>query len=213
MDETDTDSEKVEQLTDIFHGITGETTTTEKQDEDRWSTSQSESGETVRAIIREMIGEYGIQTSLDEGGLVTLVEEYHDGESDKEIARALGTPNRDKTVARARRNLHLFRDSDFDAPFALDQLRELFDQDASTAAIAGTLSASESTIRTYARVIDAENEANSVEHKYQRRFEQALDDSADGDSDDLFSETLSASSRASGLEDAIGSRSPTSQTL
>jgi hypothetical protein len=204
MDGTDTDSKKVEQLTGIFHDITGETTTTEKQDEDRWSTSQSGNDETVRAIIREMIGEYGIQTSLDEGELVTLVEEYHDGERDKEIARALGTPNRDKTVTRARRSLHLFRESDFDAPVALDQLRELLDQDTSTAEISDTLFASKSTIRTYARVIDAENEANSVEHKYQRRFEQALDDSANGDSDDLFSETLSASARASGLEDALG---------
>jgi hypothetical protein len=204
MDETDTDNEKVEQLTEIFHDIAGGSTTTEKQDEDRWSTSQSGSDETVQAIIREMIVEYEIQTSLDEGELVTLVEEYHDGESDKEIARALGTPNRDKTVTRARRSLHLFRESDFDAPFALDQLRELLDQDTSTAEIADTLFASESTIRTYARVIDAENEANSVDHKYQRRFEQALDDSTNGDSDDLFSETLSASARASGLEDALG---------
>jgi DNA-binding NarL/FixJ family response regulator len=204
MDGTDTDSEKVEQLTEIFYDIAGGSTTTEKQDEDRWSTSQSGSDETVRTIIREMIDEYGIQTSLDEDELVTLVQEYHDGESDKEIARALGTPNRDKTVTRARRNLHLFRDSDFDAPFSLDRLRELLDQDASTAEIADALSASESTIRTYTRVIATENEASSVDHKYQHRFEQALDDSANGDSDDLFSETLSASARASGLEDALG---------
>ena len=204
MDGTDTDSEKVEQLTEIFHNIAGGSTTTEKQDEDRWSTNQSGSDQTVRTIIHEMIDEYGIRTSLDEDELVTLVQEYHDGESDKEIARVLGTPNRDKTVTRARRNLHLFRDSDFDAPFSLDQLRELLDQDASTAEIADTLSASETTVRTYARVIAVENEASSVDHKYQHRFEQVLDDSANGDSDDLFPETLSASTRASGLEDALG---------
>lgn len=204
MDGTDTDSEKVEQLTEIFHDIAGGSTTTEKQDEDRWSTSQSGSDQTIRTIIREMIDEYGIRTSLNENELIILVREYHDGENDKEIARALGTPNRDKTVTRARRSLHLFRDSDFDAPFSLDQLRELLGQDTTTAEIADTLSTSESTVRTYTRVIAVENEVSSVDHKYQHRFEQALDDSADGDSDDLFSETLSASSRASGLEDALG---------
>jgi hypothetical protein len=209
MSKAETDTEKVEQLTDIFHDVAGGSTTTEHQRQDRWSTTQSGSGESIRAIIDEMIGEYGIQTSLEEDELATLVEEYHDGESDKEIARALGTPNRDKTVTRARRKLHLFRESDFNAPFSLDRLREMIEQGKSTAAMADALSASESTVRTYANVIAAETDAENADHEYQQRFEDALDETTTSD-DDRFSETLSDSARATGLEDAIGNRSPDS---
>lgn len=212
MSKSETESEKVEQLTDIFHDVAGESTTTEHQQQDRWSTSQSGSDESLRTIINEMIDEYGIRTSLDEDELVTLIEEYHNEESDKEIARALGTPNRDKTVTRARRKLHLFRESDFNAPFDLDHLREMVDQDESTAAMADTLSASESTVRTYANVIAAETDAENADHEYQQRFEDALDETTTSD-DDRFAETLSDSARATGLEDAIGNRSPDSQAF
>src|SRR5699024_2941031 len=105
MDGTDTDSEKVEQLTDIFHDITGESSTTEHQHENRWasvSADNSDGNDTIRSIIREMTDEYGIQTSLGEDELATVVRRYHAGEGDREIARTLGTPNRDKTIARAR---------------------------------------------------------------------------------------------------------------
>src|SRR5699024_12299221 len=113
-----------------------------------------------------MIDEYGIQTSLDEDELVTLVQQYHAGKTDREIARALGSSNRDKTVARARISLHLLRDTDFDAPFELSQLRELREQDTSTAKIADTLSASKSTVRTYARILNTETEAEQADHEY-----------------------------------------------
>ncbi|EMA56756.1 hypothetical protein C451_00715 [Halococcus thailandensis JCM 13552] len=209
MDGTNTDSEKVEQLTDIFHDITGESATTERQHENRWasvSADNSDNNDTIRSIIREMTDEYGIQTSLDEDELATVVRSYHAGEGDREIARTLGTPNRDKTIARARVSLHLFRDTDFDAPFELSQLRKLLDQDASNDEIADTLSASKSTVRAYARVLDAETEAEHADHEYQSRFEQALGDTEmDSDGTDRFSETVSTSAYASGLEDAVGS--------
>jgi DNA-binding NarL/FixJ family response regulator len=210
MDGTDTDSEKVEQLTEIFHDIAGgSTTTTEHQHEDRWtspSTTHSDADDTIRGIIREMTDEYDIRTSLEEDELVTVVRRYHAREGDTEIARTLGTPNRDKTIARARISLHLFRDTDFDAPFELSQLRELLDQDASNEKIADTLSASKSTVRAYARVLAAETEAERASHEYQSRFEQALTDTeTDSDDTDQFSETVSPTAYASGLEDAVGS--------
>jgi DNA-binding NarL/FixJ family response regulator len=208
MDGTDTDSEKVEQLTDIFHDIAGGSTTTEHQHEDRWasaSTAHSDADDTIRSIIQEMADEYDIRTSLEEDELVTVVRRYHAGEGDTEIARTLGTPNRDKTIARARISLHLFRDTDSDAPFDLAQLRELLGHEAPTTEMADTLSASESTVRAYARVVTAEIEAEQADHEYQHRFEQALSDTErDSDDTNLFSETLSASARASGLEDAVG---------
>lgn len=208
MDEmnTDTDSGKVEQLANIFYEITGESSTTEPQQEDRWtsvSTDSSDTNDTIQNIIHEMIDKYGIQTSLDEDELATVVQRYHAGEGDREIARTLGTPNRDKTIARARVSLHLFRDTDFDAPFELSQLRELLDQDASNKEIADTLSASKSTVRSYAHILAAETEAEQVSHEYQQRFEKILDKSTPSN-DELFSETLSPSARASGLEDAVG---------
>jgi hypothetical protein len=209
MDGTNTDSEKVEQLTDIFHDITGESSTTERQHEDRWasvSADNSDGNDTIRSIIRKMTDEYGIQTSLDEDELVTVVRRYHAGDGDTEIARTLGTPNRDKTIARARISLHLFRDTDFDAPLELSRLRELFDQDASNGEIADTLSASKSTVRAYTRVLAAEAEAERADHEYQSRFEQALGDAeTDSDDTDQFSETVSPTAYASGLKDAVGS--------
>jgi predicted transcriptional regulator len=211
MDGTNTDSEKVEQLTDIFHDITGESSTTERQHEDRWASvsadnSDVDTDDTIRSIVREMTDEYGIQTSLDEDELVTLVRQYHAGKSDTEIARALGSSSRDKTVARARISLHLFQETNFNAPFELAQLRELLDQDAPTTKIADTLSASKSTVRAYARVLAAETEAERADHEYQSRFEQALGDTeTDNDDTDQFSETVSPTAYASGLEDAVGS--------
>ncbi|EMA40717.1 hypothetical protein C448_12616 [Halococcus morrhuae DSM 1307] len=209
MDGTNTDSKKVEQLTDIFHDITGESSTTERQHEDRWasvSADSSDGNDTIRSIIREMTDEYGIQTSLDEDELVTVVQRYHAGEGGREIARTLGTPNRDKTITRARVSLHLFRDTDFDAPFELSRLRELLDQDASNEEIADTLSTSKSTVRAYARVLAAEAEAEQASHEYQSRFKQALTDAeTDNDDTDQFSETVSPTAYASGLEDAVGS--------
>jgi hypothetical protein len=210
MDETDTDSEKVEQLTEIFHDVAGGSTTTDHQREDRWAststaTPHSDADDTIQSIIREMTDEYDIRTSLEEDEIVTVVRRYHAGEGDTEIARTLGTPNRDKTIARARVSLHLFRDTDFDAPFDLGQLCDLLDHGASTTEMADTLSTSESTVRAYARVVTAENEAERADHEYQRRFEHALSDTERGSDDtDLFTETLSASARASGLEDALG---------
>ena len=209
MDGTETDSEKVEQLTDIFEDITGESSTTEQQHEDRWASAATEGAATdgsIRSIIREMTDEYGIETSLDENELVTLVRQYHAGKSDTEIARTLGSSSRDKTVARARISLHLFQETDFDAPFELSRQRELLDQDAPTAEIADTLSASKSTVRAYARVLNAETEAEHADHEYQYRFEQALADTeVDSDGTDQFSETVSPSAYASGLDDAVGS--------
>jgi DNA-directed RNA polymerase specialized sigma24 family protein len=211
MDGTNTDSEKVEQLTDIFHDITGESSTTERQHEDRWASvsadnSDVDTDDTSRSIVREMTDEYEIQTSLDEDELGALVRQYHAGKSDTEIARALGSSSRDKTVARARISLHLFRDTDFDAPFELSRLRELLDQDTPTGEIADILSASKSTVRAYVRVLTAETEAERASHEYQSRFEQALTDTeTDSDDTDQFSETVSPTAYASGLEDAVGS--------
>lgn len=210
MDGANTDSEKVEQLTDIFHDIAGGSTTTQHQKQDRWSTNHSGNDDTIQSVIQEMSNKYDIQTSLGEDELVTLVREYHNGKSDKGIARALGTPSRDKTVARARRKLHLFRESDFDAPFDINRLQEMVKQGKSTAAIADTLSTSESTVRTYSNVIAAETAAENTDHEYQRRFEDALDEPAEFD-EEQFTETLSDSARATGLDDAIGNDSSASQ--
>lgn len=54
------------------------------------------------------------ETSLSRSELVHLVRLFYDGQSDREIACELGNTNLDKTVARARVHLYLFRDTDFD---------------------------------------------------------------------------------------------------
>ncbi|WP_266081193.1 response regulator receiver protein [Haladaptatus caseinilyticus] len=196
MAKTDFTQDKTEQLREIFLDIADNPTFTEDQKEAPGTLGDNSGpNESLRTIIQEIKQEYEFRTSLELEELVTLVQLFYDEYTDTAIARELGNASRDKTVTRARIHLHLLRETDFDSPFDLDQLRDLRENESSTEMIAETLNVSESTVRRYHRILDSEQAAAAVDHQYQQRFEAALADS--GPSQSI------RKSLESGLDDAL----------
>ena len=196
MAETDINQEKTDRLREIFLDVAGDHIVTEDQQETPGTlASNSAPNDSLRAIIQEMKQKYGFRTSLETDELITLVRLFYEDYSDTAIAREVGNASRDKTVTRARIHLQLFRETDFDAPVDLDELRELLDAETSTAKIAEALDTSKSTIGRYRRILDAEQAAEAVGHRYQQRFEAAL---SDPETDHSIREAVK-----SGLDDAL----------
>ena len=188
--------EKAEELRDLFVDVTDESTVTEEREEELGTLpDKDEIDAEIRETIDEMRDEYGFETSLDDDELVTVVRLYHDDASDAEIARELGDDSLDKTVKRARIGLHLFRDSDFDAPFEIDRLRELVDEDATNADAADELGVSASTVRAYRDAVEARRDAEAVDGEYADRFEAVLEDRE-------IAETFTSDAKRDGLEGA-----------
>jgi len=195
-DTDDEPNDKAEELRDIFVDVTDESTVTEEREEERGTLpDEDEVDDEIRGVIDEMRDEYGFDTSLDEDELVRVVRLYHEGASDAETARELGDDSLDKTVKRARVSLHLFRDSDLDAPFDVDRLRELVDEGATNAEAADELGVSASTVRAYRGAVEARRDADDADGEYADRFEAVLEDRA-------ISETFTSDAKRDGLEEA-----------
>lgn len=186
--------EKTEELRDIFMEVSGEETVTERQEESRGSLADGDdSTERLVEIIETMRDHHEFDTSLADDELATVVQRFYSGDGDSRIADALDVDR--KTVFRARLDLHLVRDRDTDAPFDLDDLRVLLDEDRGTGDIADALDVSASTVRRYRRVIDAQNEARSVSDRFRSEFEDVL---AEAD----LGEQLTADIDDDGLDEA-----------
>ncbi|USZ66825.1 helix-turn-helix domain-containing protein [Halorussus salilacus] len=169
--------EKTEELRDIFMDVTDESTVTERQEETHGSlSSETEVEERLEAVVAEMRERYDFATTLSDEELVTVVRGYYAGDSDAEIARELGDASLGKTVSRARIDLHLIRESDTDAPFDLDALRDLLDDGASTTDAADALDVSESTVRRYRRIIETRQEKQTANDRFTDEFENVLRD-------------------------------------
>jgi len=192
----ETDQDKAEELRDLFVDVTDESTVTEERNEERGTLpDEGEIDDEIRNVVDEMRDEYGFETSLDDDQLVSVVRFYHDGASDAEIARELGDDSLDKTVKRARVGLHLFRDSDFDAPFGIDRLRELVDEDATNTEAADELGVSASTVRSYRDAVEARRDSDEADGEYADRFEAVLEDRE-------IAETFTSDAKRDGLEGA-----------
>ncbi|MDZ7687184.1 MAG: conditioned medium-induced protein 4 [Halobacteriales archaeon] len=187
---------KAEELRDIFVEVTDESTVTEEREEERGTLpGEEEIDDEIRGTVDEMRDEYGFETSLEDDDVVQVVRLYNDGASDAEIARELGDDSLDKTVRRARIGLHLFHDSDFDAPFDIDRLEELLDEEATNSEIADELDVSSSTVRSYRRAVEARRESEEADGEYAERFEAVLEDHE-------ISERFTPNAKRDGLEDA-----------
>jgi predicted DNA-binding protein YlxM (UPF0122 family) len=188
--------EKTEELRDIFMDVTDESTVTEKQEETHGSLqSETAVAERLENVVARMRDRYDFGSTLSDEDLVTVVRGYYAGDSDAEIARELGDASLGKTVSRARIDLHLIRDSDTDAPFDLDDLRDLLDDDTSTTECADELDVSESTVRRYRRVIEAQQERRTVNDRYRDEFENVLQDRE-------LSDRMTEEVQKDGLDDA-----------
>jgi hypothetical protein len=142
-----------------------------------------------------MRDEYGFETSLEDEELVRLVRLYHDDASDAEIARELGDDSLDKTVKRARVGLHLFRDSDFDAPFEIEKLEGMVDDGVTNSEAAEKFDVSPSTVRSYRQAVEARRASEEAGEEYADRFEAVLEDRD-------ISETFTSDAKRDGLEGA-----------
>jgi len=188
--------EKTEELRDIFIDVTDADTVTESQEDTRGSLADADRedvDEQVEGVIESMRERYEFETDLSTERLRELVERFYDGDSDAEIARALDASR--TTVVRARLDLHLVRDRDTDAPFEFDAFRRALADDPSTADLAERFDVSESTVRRYRRVVEAENESRQANDRYRDEFDSIL---ADAD----LSERITEDVQQDGLEDA-----------
>ncbi|MFC7081967.1 conditioned medium-induced protein 4 [Halorussus caseinilyticus] len=188
--------EKTEELRDIFMDVTDESTVTEQQEETHGSlSSETAVEERLEEVVGRMRERYDFGTTFSDEELVTVVRGFYAGDSDAEIARSLGDASLGKTVARARIDLHLLREDDSDAPFDVDDLRELLDAGASAAECADELDVSESTVRRYRRVVETQQERRTVNDQFRNEFENVLQDRE-------LSDRMTEGVQEDGLDDA-----------
>lgn len=186
--------EKTERLRDIFLAVADEETVTEPQSAARGSLADEPADEADLAAVIEALHErYEFSTDLDAAALATVARGFYAGESDTAIGRGLDVSA--GVVRRARLDLHLVTDRDLDAPFELDELRRLRASDASTAEMAEALGVSPSTVRRYARALEAQHRRRLVSDRFREEFDRLL---GDGE----LAEQLTATIRETGLREA-----------
>ena len=193
--------EKTEELRDIFVDVTDESTVTEHQEDTPGSLTSDESAtERVEAVVASMGERYDFDTDLPDAALADLVEGFYDGASDAALAERAAdvveeadadegtgsdaseaetteTPDLSRhDVFRARMDLHLVREADTDAPFALGDLRDRLADDESIGEIAAALDATESTVRRSRRVLETQAERRRVGDRFREQFDEILDD-------------------------------------
>ena len=188
--------EKTEELRDIFRSVSDSDTVTERQEQGRGSLGgPAQVRERLKDVIEGMAEDLGFDTSLPFDELVTVVEGYYEGESDEEIATELGDETHEDTVAEARLDLHIVRESDLEPPFSMDRFDDLLEGETSVESIADTLDTSPEAVRFYRRVRETQQERRRMADRYREAFEDALQDR------DL-SERLTSSLKETGLEGA-----------
>ncbi|MFC7167146.1 conditioned medium-induced protein 4 [Halospeciosus flavus] len=186
--------EKTEELRDLFVDVTGGETVTEEQEEGRGSLASDENvDERLRETVSQMRAQLGFATSLDDETLVEVVRGFYSDDSDADIGRRVD--ERPKTVARARTDLHLLRDTDTDPPFDFESFREALDETDDTDVLADRFDVSASTVRRYRRVVEAQREIRRVNDRFRDEFENLLQDRE-------LTERLTADAQEDGLDEA-----------
>lgn len=188
--------EKTRQLRDIFMDVADDATVTERQEQSRGSLAADEGrNDQLRSVVDSMRDRYEFRTDLPTAQLVSVVRGFFDGASDAELAEELPSAPSPEAVFHARLDLHLVAETDRDAPFDLDQLRDAVDDGRLTDEVADALGESESTVRRYRQVVETDRERRAVGDRYREEFERLL---ADGDLGSRLTEEV----RQTGLEDA-----------
>ena len=188
--------EKTDDLRDIFLDVAGTDTVTEDQEPAHGTLSDpdEEANERqVRAVVERMAERFSFETDIGDDQRVTLVRAFHRGDSDAELAERLSID--EETVCRARLELHLFRESDTDAPVDWERLRSRLKERDDDAALAAELGLDRDAIARYRRVLVAREEARTVSHRFRSAFRDVLPDA------DL-ADRLTADVTEDGLEEA-----------
>ncbi|HJJ31270.1 MAG TPA: response regulator receiver protein [Methanocorpusculum sp.] len=108
----------------------------------------------IALIMREIQSRGFFKTKLEPIQLARLVTMFYAGKNDTEIGRSLGDEKLSKTIARARVQLKLFRDQDFNMPFDEKELKKLMDQGMNMKDISEKLGLSPTSLREYRHIID-----------------------------------------------------------
>ncbi|ESS11233.1 MAG: hypothetical protein A07HR60_01950 [uncultured archaeon A07HR60] len=170
--------EKTEDLRDIFIDTTGAEEVTASQEETPGNLlggdEDAAAGERVAALVALVDERYGLDTPLSPEEYERVVYGVFDGESDAEMAEAIGVE--ESAVFGARMDLHLVRDDDREAPFSLDRLRELMSRDVGLPERVDTLDTDEPTVRHYSRVAAADLESTRANHRFRDEFRDLLTD-------------------------------------
>ncbi|MFC7026954.1 conditioned medium-induced protein 4 [Halomicroarcula sp. GCM10025324] len=169
--------EKTESLRDIFVDVAGEDSVTESQEAGRGSLTDVDEAtvdERLGDVVARMRDRYEFHTDLDDASLVALVRAFYEGHGDDDIAADLDVAA--SAVLEARLDLHLFRESDDDAPFDVAAFRRRVSEGADDAALAATFDRDGETVAHYRRVVAAQTAARRVSHRFQSEFEDVLTD-------------------------------------
>ena len=108
----------------------------------------------IALIMREIQNRGFFKTKLEPIQLARLVTMFYTGKNDTEIGRSLGDEKLSKTIARARVQLKLFREQDFNMPFDEKELKKLMSQDLNMKEISEKLGISPTSLREYRHIID-----------------------------------------------------------
>jgi hypothetical protein len=189
--------EKTERLRDVFLEVADEDTVTESKAPARGSLldapDDADVEERLDGVIDAVGERYGFSTDLGRGPLRRLVVAFHDGDDDAAIAEAVDADP--ETVARARLDLHLVRESDLAPPADPDAIRERLDEGGSVAAAAADLGVDPAALERYRLALRARDRARRANERYRDAFREALSDA------DL-STRLAAGAREDGLREA-----------
>lgn len=185
--------EKTEELRDLFLDVSDDGTVTEQQEETPGSlTDEQPENERLNDVIERMGERYEFETDWDDESYRRLVRGFFDEESDAELASALDTDER--SVTRARMDLHLIREADTEFPFELRELRRLRTGEEEVDLVE-ELDTDEATLERALCVIETQDEARTANDRFRDEFEEIV---TDGD----LSSRLARDAREDGLEEA-----------
>lgn len=185
--------EKTEELRDLFLDVADDGTVTETQEETPGSlTDERPEDERLDDVIGRMEERYAFDTDLDSERYRRLVRGFFDEESDADLAAELEVD--EESIARARMDLHLLRESDTEFPFELRELRRLRTDEADGDPIE-ELDTDEATLERAIRVVETQDEARTANDRFRDEFEEIV---TDGD----LSSQLARDAREDGLEEA-----------
>ncbi|MEA5037693.1 hypothetical protein SDC9_50896 [bioreactor metagenome] len=162
-------------LMQLFSNLTQKTKIVEPMKTLHGTLRDQDAVEREIALIMREIQERGFfKTKLEPIQLARLITSFYSGKNDTEIARELGDEKLSKTVARARVQLKLFRDLDFNMPFDQEQMKTLMSTEMTMKEISEELGISPTTLREYRHVI--EQKEDTTLDPYLERIKDVMED-------------------------------------
>lgn len=146
---------KQKDLLNLFSNLTNKTSIHEPRKTLHGTLRDQDAVEREIALIMRDIQNRGFfKTKLEPIQLARLVTMFYAGKNDTEIGRNLGDEKLSKTIARARVQLKLFREQDFNMPFDEKELKKLMGQGLNMKDISEKLGISPTSLREYRHIID-----------------------------------------------------------